>query len=92
MTRAFLVVMDSVGCGGAPDAAVFGDEGADTLGHIAAACAAGLAEDGRTGPLALPNLALLGLGQAMRLATGAEVAAAGPAHGSRWCRTGTIST
>ena len=27
--------MDSVGCGGAPDAAAFGDEGANTLGHIA---------------------------------------------------------
>ncbi|MEO0664547.1 MAG: phosphopentomutase, partial [Pseudomonadota bacterium] len=40
MTRAFLVVMDSVGIGGAPDAAEFGDAGANTLGHIAAACAA----------------------------------------------------
>ncbi|MBL9056498.1 MAG: phosphopentomutase, partial [Rhodobacteraceae bacterium] len=41
MPRAFLIVMDSVGCGGAPDAAAFGDEGANTLGHIAQACAAG---------------------------------------------------
>ena len=41
MARAFLIVMDSVGCGGAPDAADFGDEGANTLGHIAAACAEG---------------------------------------------------
>ena len=32
--RAFLIVMDSVGCGGAPDAAAFGDAGANTLGHI----------------------------------------------------------
>ncbi len=32
MARAFLIVMDSVGCGGAPDAAAFGDEGANTLG------------------------------------------------------------
>ena len=35
MPRAFLLVLDSVGCGGAPDAAAFGDEGANTLGHIA---------------------------------------------------------
>ena len=41
MSRAVLIVLDSVGIGGAPDAARFGDEGADTLGHIAAACAAG---------------------------------------------------
>lgn len=32
--RALLLVLDSVGCGDAPDAAIFGDEGADTLGHI----------------------------------------------------------
>ncbi|WP_138470999.1 phosphopentomutase [Poseidonocella sp. HB161398] len=78
MTRAVLVVMDSVGCGGAPDAEAYGDLGSDTLGHIAAACVAGAAEDGRSGPLALPNLARLGLGEAMRLATGA--AAAGTDH------------
>jgi phosphopentomutase len=41
--RAFLIVMDSVGVGGAPDAAEFGDAGANTLGHIAAECAAGRA-------------------------------------------------
>ena len=34
MSRVFLIVMDSVGCGGAPDAALFDDEGANTLGHI----------------------------------------------------------
>ena len=33
--RIFLIVMDSVGIGEAPDAEKFGDEGADTLGHIA---------------------------------------------------------
>ncbi len=33
--RIFLVVMDSVGIGEAPDAEQFGDKGADTLGHIA---------------------------------------------------------
>ena len=56
MPRAFLVVMDSVGCGGAPDAAEFGDAGSNTLGHIAQACAEGLAEIGRSGPLKMPNV------------------------------------
>ena len=73
MTRAFLIVMDSVGAGGAPDAAAFGDEGANTLGHIAAACAAGRAEEGRSGPLRLPVLDGLGLGAAVRLASGAAM-------------------
>ncbi len=35
--RALLLVLDSVGCGSAPDAAAYGDAGADTLGHIFAA-------------------------------------------------------
>ena len=47
MPRAFLLVMDSVGCGGAPDAAAFGDEGANTLGHIVAGLRRG---PGRGGP------------------------------------------
>ncbi|MBL4627419.1 MAG: phosphopentomutase [Roseicyclus sp.] len=73
--RAFLVVMDSVGIGGAPDAAQFfndelPDTGANTLGHIIAACAQGQAEDGRSGPLTLPNLDALGLGAALHLASG----------------------
>ena len=68
--RAFLIVMDSVGCGCAPDAADFGDLGADTLGHIAAACAAGQADVGRKGPLHMPHLAGLGLYGAMALAHG----------------------
>ncbi|MCK0167116.1 phosphopentomutase [Jannaschia sp. S6380] len=72
MSRAFLIVLDSLGCGGAPDAADFGDAGANTLAHIAQACAEGRAEEGRTGPLRLPNLDGLGLGAAVRLASGAE--------------------
>ncbi|MES2432510.1 MAG: phosphopentomutase [Pseudomonadota bacterium] len=70
MARAFLIVMDSVGCGGAPDAAEFGDAGANTLGHIAEACAAGRADVGRSGPLRMPHLDGLGLGAAIRLASG----------------------
>ncbi|MGA0539979.1 phosphopentomutase [Neotabrizicola sp. VNH66] len=72
MGRAFLIVMDSVGCGGAPDAAAFGDAGSNTLAHIAQACATGRADQGRKGPLHLPNLDTLGLGAAIRLASGAE--------------------
>ena len=72
MTRALLVVLDSVGIGGAPDAAAYGDDGADTLGHIAEACARGAGDRAglRAGPLALPNLARLGLGLACAAATG----------------------
>lgn len=72
MPRAILCVLDSVGIGGAPDAADFGDEGADTLGHIAKACAAGGGdmEGVRSGPLYLPNLDGLGLGAAAKLSTG----------------------
>ena len=33
--RAFVIVIDSLGAGAMPDAGKFGDEGADTLGHIA---------------------------------------------------------
>ncbi|MCF6444011.1 phosphopentomutase [Nereida sp. MMG025] len=72
MARAFLVVMDSVGCGGAPDAADFGDEGANTLAHIAQACAAGQADQGRRGPLNVPHMDAMGLGAAIRLASGDE--------------------
>ena len=78
MVRAFLVVMDSVGIGGAPDADTFfngdvPDTGANTLGHIAQACADGLAEEGRSGPLHVPTLASLGLGAAVKAASGLEV-------------------
>ncbi len=70
MARAFLFVMDSVGIGGAPDAAAFGDEGADTFGHIAEACASGGADNGRVGPLKTPNLDALGMGAAATCSTG----------------------
>ena len=78
MSRAFLVVMDSVGCGGAPDADLFfndglPDTGANTLAHIAQACAEGRAEEGRSGPLRMPHLDALGLGAAVRLASGDDV-------------------
>ena len=34
LNRVFLIVLDSVGVGDAPDAALYGDEGANTVGHI----------------------------------------------------------
>ena len=58
--RCILLVMDSVGIGAAPDAGRYGDDGADTLGHIVAA----------TPTLALSNLAALGLGEAANEARG----------------------
>ncbi|MDM5316030.1 phosphopentomutase [Fictibacillus sp. b24] len=50
--RTFLIVMDSVGIGEAPDAEKFGDKGAHTLGHIAE----------KMNGLSVPNLEKLGLG------------------------------
>ena len=51
MSRVFLTVLDAVGAGEAPDAADYGDVGANTLGHVIAACQP-----------KLPNMAALGLG------------------------------
>jgi phosphopentomutase len=60
-----LVVLDSVGIGEAPDAAAFGDVGADTLGHTAA----------HVGGLDVPNLRKLGLGN---IARPSPIAGCGP--------------
>lgn len=49
--RIFLIVMDSVGIGEAPDAEKFNDKGADTLGHIAE----------HMNGLHMPNMGSLGL-------------------------------
>jgi phosphopentomutase len=72
MPRAIIIVLDSVGCGGAADAEAYGDAGADTLGHLAAASAAGRGDRAglRAGPLRLPHLDALGLGLAMRASSG----------------------
>lgn len=72
MARAFLFVLDSFGIGGAPDALGYGDDGSDTLGHIAEFCAAGAGDRKglRQGPLVLPNMSALGLLTAAKLATG----------------------
>ena len=68
MARAFLIVMDSVGIGGAPDADQFfngdlPDTGANTVAHIA-----------QTAGLDVPTLDALGLGAAVSLASGERLA------------------
>lgn len=55
--RVVLIVLDSVGIGEMPDAADFGDEGSDTLGHVTA-----------SRPLKLPTLVRLGLANIKPLA------------------------
>jgi len=96
MSRAFLVVMDSVGIGGAPDADAFfngdtPDTGANTVLHIAQACADGEAEEGRTGPLKLPVLDALGLGRAVQLASGETAPGLVAAPTGRWAAATEVS-
>ncbi|MEK3797629.1 phosphopentomutase [Peribacillus sp. FSL H8-0477] len=67
--RIFVIVMDSVGIGEAPDAEEFGDKGSDTLGHIAE----------RMNGLKMPNLGKLGLSN-IRQIKGIEKAAAPQAY------------
>ncbi|WP_426177127.1 phosphopentomutase [Massilia sp. TWR1-2-2] len=64
MSRAFILLLDSFGLGAAPDAAAFGDTGANTFGHIAS-----WAADGGK-PMQLPNLERLGLAAAAHAASG----------------------
>ena len=58
--KAYLIVLDSVGIGAAPDAEAYGDAGANTLAHIAE----------RVGGLHLPTLQTLGLGNIPALIPG----------------------
>jgi phosphopentomutase len=64
MSRAFILLLDSFGLGATPDAHTFGDEGANTFGHIASWAAA----QGK--PMDLPNLEKLGLAAAAHQASG----------------------
>ncbi len=73
--RALWLVLDSVGCGGAPDAADFGDEGADTLGHLIEREA-----------LELPHMASLGLYDIMRGHSAVVPAAVPLREGAAACR------
>ena len=71
MSRAVILLLDSFGIGNAPDAAKFGDAGADTFGHIVKWCAENRKNpDGTPNYLHLPNMARLGLGRASKLSTG----------------------
>jgi phosphopentomutase len=66
-----MLVCDSFGIGGAPDAAAYGDEGSDTLGNCASA----------VGGIDAPNLGALGLGLLTRIEGVAPRAEPGTAHG-----------
>lgn len=55
--RALVLVIDACGIGALPDAADYGDEGTNTLAHLAEA----------VGPLRLPSLQRLGLGSILAL-------------------------
>jgi len=70
MRRAAVIVMDACGVGALPDAADYGDEGTNTLGHLAQAA----------GGLELPTLGSLGLGSILPL-VGVPPAAAPVLHG-----------
>ena len=79
MRRAIVVVLDSLGVGAAADADAYGDRGADTLGHIAEACAAGRADSNcRAGLLDIPHLTALGLIDAAEAARGTALPVAKP--------------
>ncbi|MCE5196114.1 MAG: phosphopentomutase [Negativicutes bacterium] len=69
--RTILIVLDSVGCGALPDAAIYGDQTANTLAHVAEA----------VGGLQIPQLRQLGLGNILPLAGGAAVASPSAAYG-----------
>jgi phosphopentomutase len=58
LRRAFVVVLDACGVGALPDASQYGDEGTNTLGHLAE----------HLGGLTLPTLGRLGLGSVLGLA------------------------
>jgi phosphopentomutase len=68
--RAVVLVCDGLGVGAAPDAAAFGDEGSDTLGHVLA-----------SRDVAIPNLTALGLGNLTPSFDGARSATPTGAYG-----------
>ena len=68
--RAIVMVCDGLGVGEAPDAAAFGDEGSDTLGHVLA-----------SRRVEIPNLTALGLGNLTPGFDGARCARTDGAYG-----------
>jgi len=83
MPRAFIILLDSFGIGATEDAPS-ADVGADTFRHIAEWCAAGKADKPgvRSGPLHIPNLLRLGLGEAAKISGGQAVEGLPPVTGS----------
>ena len=74
MKRAIILVMDSLGIGASADANLYGDEGTNTLGHIAQACFEGKCDnDQRSGSLHIPNLTRLGLAHALEQSCGIKM-------------------
>ena len=72
--KVLILVCDSWGVGGAPDAADYGDEGSNTMGNTASA----------VGGLRVPNLEALGLGHLTAIEGVEPRAEPGTAHG--WAR------
>ena len=65
MKRSIILVLDSLGLGSTEDSHLYGDTGADTLGHIIESCDSNSANNSkRNGPLVIPNLIRWGLGEA----------------------------
>ena len=80
MKRTVILLLDSFGIGSSQDAQLFtgtqadgssfNDAGANTLGHIAELCANGQANEGREGPLFIPNMNKVGVGHACKASSG----------------------
>lgn len=75
LPRVCILVLDSLGIGASLDAAAYGDDHANTFGHIVEACRAGQADQSglRSGPLHIPNLAQRGLYHAAVASSGSSV-------------------
>ena len=73
--RVCVLLMDSLGIGASLDAHLYGDEGANTFGHIVEACNAERANKlgVREGPLHIPNLSRLGLYHAAIASSGLKL-------------------
>ena len=74
-SRVCILLMDSLGIGASLDAHRYGDEGANTFGHIVEACNEGLADKKglREGALKIPNLARFGLYHAAVASSGVKL-------------------
>lgn len=74
MTRCFILLLDSVGVGNAPDADKYDDKGADTVGHLVEWFTQHPRANNKIVPLRLPNMAALGYGAAAELSRGRKLA------------------